>query len=129
MKTWRTMTEDERRTFLEAVRQDIARAEAEALRALRLRRRRARRLARRLARVLRERYGAKRVVLVGSLAQGNFTAWSDVDLVVFGVPPELFFRAYGEALRWGERAGIPVEVFCGDTASFPAQALEGGIEL
>jgi predicted nucleotidyltransferase len=62
------------------------RADAEAARSARV-------LADRLARRLREEYGAHRVVLLGSLARGEFRAGSDIDLAAEGVPDEAFFRA------------------------------------
>lgn len=55
--------------------------------------RQARRIAERLARTLHRRFGARRVVLIGSLARGEFTAGSDIDLAAEGIPDELFFRA------------------------------------
>jgi hypothetical protein len=55
--------------------------------------RQAMRIAEALARTLRQRYGARRVVLVGSLARGEFVAGSDIDLAAEGIPHESFFRA------------------------------------
>jgi len=47
------------------------------------------------AALLKERFGARRVVLFGSLAGDDFDRdFSDVDLAVEGLPPEEFFRAY-----------------------------------
>lgn len=44
--------------------------------------------------VLRERFGASRVVVFGSLAHDEwFTRWSDIDLAAWGIPPDAFFRA------------------------------------
>jgi predicted nucleotidyltransferase len=46
------------------------------------------------ANVLRERFGAARVVAFGSVAnKGSFGPWSDIDLAVWGVPPERFYKA------------------------------------
>jgi predicted nucleotidyltransferase len=46
-------------------------------------------------RLLRERFGARRVVLFGSLAgQGLWHARSDVDLAVEGLTPAMLFDAY-----------------------------------
>lgn len=60
----------------------------------RLRRQRAWRVARQAAQVLREQFGAQRVVIFGSLAQrGWFTRWSDIDLAAWGVPDERFYLA------------------------------------
>ncbi|RMF27044.1 MAG: nucleotidyltransferase domain-containing protein [Chloroflexi bacterium] len=47
------------------------------------------------ATLLQERFGARRVILFGSLAgQGPWHEASDIDLAVEGLPPERFFAAY-----------------------------------
>jgi predicted nucleotidyltransferase len=62
--------------------------------AIRQRRQKAIRLARRAAKLLREEFGAKRVMLFGSLAhRGWFTRWSDIDLAAWGIPPKKFYAA------------------------------------
>jgi predicted nucleotidyltransferase len=48
---------------------------------------------------LAERFGATRVVLVGSLARGDFRRGSDIDLWVEGVATERFFEASAEVSR------------------------------
>lgn len=53
----------------------------------------AREIAERLAKRLRDDYGARRVVLLGSLARGDFRVGSDIDLAAEGIPDEKFFRA------------------------------------
>ena len=51
-------------------------------------------VARAAADVLRQRYGATRVVAFGSLARREwFTPWSDIDLAAWDIPPEAFYRA------------------------------------
>jgi predicted nucleotidyltransferase len=46
-------------------------------------------MARTASKILKEKYGAKKVVLFGSLAnEKRFTPWSDVDLSVSGLPSE-----------------------------------------
>ncbi len=45
-------------------------------------------LARETAATLRGDYGASRVLLFGSLAKGYFGRWSDVDVIVFGIPAD-----------------------------------------
>lgn len=58
------------------------------------RRKRAMLLAREAAALLRKDFGARRVVLFGSLArQDEFTLWSDIDLAVFGVAADRFYAA------------------------------------
>ena len=54
--------------------------------------------ARELASLLRQRFGATRVVAFGSLTRREwFTPWSDVDLAVWGIPPDAFYRAVAAA--------------------------------
>lgn len=51
-------------------------------------------VARKAADILRHDFQAKRVVAFGSLAdQQYFNQWSDIDLAVSGIQPELFYRA------------------------------------
>jgi predicted nucleotidyltransferase len=55
--------------------------------------------ARRAATLLRERFGATRVAVFGSLVHpGCFTRWSDIDLAVWGILPEDVFRAIGAVM-------------------------------
>jgi uncharacterized protein len=75
---------------LEAIRRRRARLGAE----ISSRRRRAMLAARKAADLLRTEFGAKEVVLFGSLARrGSFTLYSDIDLAVRGIAPERFFSA------------------------------------
>ncbi len=53
----------------------------------------ARRVAGALAQELRSRFEAERIILFGSLARGEFSGRSDIDLAVWGVPPTEFYRA------------------------------------
>jgi len=46
-----------------------------------------------IAEKLRQRFGAKRVVLFGSLARDEFDRWSDIDLAAWGIPASDFYRA------------------------------------
>ena len=51
-------------------------------------------LARKASDLLRKEYGATKVILFGSLAQEEgFSPWSDIDLAVWGIEPELFYGA------------------------------------
>ena len=63
--------------------------------------------AREAARVLREGFGATRVVVFGSLAHGAwFGSHSDVDLAAEGIPPDAFWRAWCALDRLGARVEI-----------------------
>lgn len=58
------------------------------------RKRQAMKLAREAAHVLREKFGAEKVVLFGTLAQNEwFSPWSDIDLATWGIVPESFYSA------------------------------------
>jgi predicted nucleotidyltransferase len=58
------------------------------------RRQQAWRTARRAARILRQRFGAHKVVAFGSLIHdASFTPWSDIDLAAWGIPPDRFYGA------------------------------------
>jgi len=55
-------------------------------------------IARTIARLLREEFGATRVVAFGSLAHHDwFNTWSDIDLAVWGIPAHRFYRAVAAA--------------------------------
>jgi uncharacterized protein len=52
-------------------------------------------IARRAAHLLREEFGATRVIAFGSLAHGAwFGPRSDIDLAAEGIPPQVFWRAW-----------------------------------
>ena len=58
------------------------------------RRGRAMSVARKAAKLLRDEFGAKEVILFGSLARhGSFSLYSDIDLAVRGIAPEKFYAA------------------------------------
>ena len=51
-------------------------------------------VARRAAHLLRQKFGASRVVVFGLLAhRAWFTLWSDIDLAAWGIPADQFYRA------------------------------------
>ncbi len=51
-------------------------------------------VAREASRMLREKYGAHRVVVFGSLARGKFfSRWSDIDLAAWGIHPRRIYSA------------------------------------
>ena len=80
---------------MEAYKHHARRREAEQQRMLVQRREFAWALARRAAMLLKQQYGATRVVACGSLAHGAwFSSRSDIDLMAEGIPPEKFWRAW-----------------------------------
>lgn len=53
-------------------------------------------LAKRAAILLKESFGAKKVVVFGSLTESSrFTRWSDVDLATWSIPHDRFYAAVG----------------------------------
>jgi len=55
-------------------------------------------VARTIARLLREEFGATRVVAFGSLTDDAwFGPWSDIDLAAWGIPADQFYRAVATA--------------------------------
>lgn len=54
---------------------------------------------RNLTEILRDKYSAKKIVLIGScLKEDHFHLRSDIDLCVEGLPNSLYFQALGELL-------------------------------
>ena len=89
-KTAAELSDEEREAYRRA---HAARVRFER-QALDRRRRRAWAVARRVAALLKDAYGATRVVVFGSLVHpGRFTAWSDVDLAVWGLDYRRYLRA------------------------------------
>jgi predicted nucleotidyltransferase len=79
-----------------AYRTTAQRQKAREQQALERRHKRAWDLARGAATLLREHFGASRVVVFGSLIHaGCFTLWSDVDIAAWGIAPHDTFRAIG----------------------------------
>ena len=75
----------------------------------------ARETAVRLAATLRDRYGASRVILTGSLARGEFRCGSDIDLAVAGLRPDAIFEAGATLER--EAGGLEVDLVPLESAS------------
>lgn len=85
-------------------------------------------VARECARLLKEEFGAQRVVLFGSMLDPERMWWgSDIDLAVWGLPEKDFFKA-GAAIERGHD-------FCVDLVEVQHalphifQAIEQGLEL
>lgn len=89
-------------------------------------------VARRAARLLKQQFGAAKVVVFGSVVgRAWFTPWSDVDLAAWGIPADKFFRAVGAVQDLGAEAGFNVDVV--DPAECNLEMLQSiqteGIEL
>ena len=56
-------------------------------------------LAKKVAKLLRSRFQAQRIAVFGSLLhEARFTAWSDIDIAAWGIPPEQTLRAIGAVM-------------------------------
>jgi len=73
--------------------------------------REAHQVAQRCAEVLVDKFGARRVYLFGSLAEDLFRRSSDIDLVVEGLDPAIFFKAYAEIDRLAGKFNIDLIPF------------------
>jgi len=94
------------------------------------RRNRAWEVARKAATILKERFGATRVLVFGSLAHGAwFTPRSDIDLLVDGIPVEKFFHAEAdvEAVATGYKVDLVDSREC--SPELLEQVEEEGVEL
>jgi uncharacterized protein len=88
-------------------RETARRRQAEREQALLERRQQALALAHEAARLLRQRFGAERVILFGSLARDTAVhAHTDVDLAVWGLPEKEYLRAVSSLLDLGNDISI-----------------------
>jgi uncharacterized protein len=86
-------------------------------------------LARELADVLVTRYGATRVVLVGSLARGDFAPGSDIDLAAEGVPDDRFFAAGADLEARSGGVSVDLVPLESATSAYRQRVEEEGIVL
>ncbi|MGE0143451.1 MAG: nucleotidyltransferase family protein [Planctomycetota bacterium] len=75
--------------------------------------------------LLLERYGARRVVLFGSLARGGTTERSDVDLAVEGLDPRGYFAAIADLTGLFEAPVDLVEIERASASMLERLNLEG----
>jgi len=106
-KTASDLSREELRSYRPWLRMERHRKDPEVSR----RREEAWKVARVAAEMLKKRFRATRVVVFGSLARKTvFTPWSDIDLAVWGIAPEEYYRAAGAAMDIGLESGIRVDV-------------------
>lgn len=85
-------------------------------------------VARRCAQILKQDFGASRVVLFGSMLNLEQMWWgSDIDLAVWGLPEEDFFKA-GAAIERGHNFSIDL-VEIQHARPHIVNAIEQGVEL
>jgi uncharacterized protein len=103
LKTAGKLSQKEIESYRSSFRQRQERESAE----LQLRKERAWSLARQAGAMLKDRFGASRVVVFGSLVrEGAFTLWSDIDLAVWGLSPDDTFRAIGAVYDLDEEISL-----------------------
>ncbi len=86
--------------------------------------------AKKVAAMLKEKYGAKKVILFGSIVKSDYLhEKSDIDLLVYGIKPEDFLRAGADA--WKISGRFDVDIVPAEIAykNILKRALEEGIEL
>ena len=86
--------------------------------------------AKQAARVLREHFGAKRIIVFGSLATDiGFTEFSDIDLAAWGIPFDEYYRAVAAVTGFSEHYKIDLidPELCRE--SIKKAILEQGMEL
>jgi len=106
------------------------RREAERLAALERHRARALAVARQAANMLRTSFGARRVVLFGSLARGGAVSWrSDVDLAVWDLPAADYFTAVGRMQALDPAVSVDAVRIEDAPASLRAVIDADGVEL
>lgn len=85
-------------------------------------------VARECARILKEQFGAKRIVLFGSLLDPERMWWgSDIDLAVWGLPEQDLFKA-GAAIERGHDFSVDL-VEVQHARPHILKAIEQGLEL
>ncbi len=89
----------------------------------------ARKVAEQIAEVLYKKFGADKVMLYGSLARGDFTVWSDIDIAVWGIPVADFYRAVAFATGVSDKWKIDVVDGEDCPGNLQASILEEGIVL
>lgn len=92
-----------------------------------VRAREARALLPRLVAALVERWGATRVVLVGSLLRGDFHRGSDLDLVAWGIPADQWLYALADLDRLGGDFEVDLVPFESATSSMRRDADDGEV--
>ncbi len=110
----------EMRPYIEAYRRRIREARVSRRQRAEL----AREVALGCAQKLVEEFGATRVYLCGSLAEGRFRLTSDIDLAVEGLAPEKFFKASAAIARFARDLDVDLIPF--ETYKYQAEIIEKG---
>ncbi|MBA7577161.1 hypothetical protein ES708_19007 [subsurface metagenome] len=66
-------------------------------------------VAKKTSKLLYNKYHAKKVAIFGSLKDIlYFNEWSDIDLAVWGIPPEMYFKAVAEVISLSSKFRIDI---------------------
>ncbi len=85
---------------------------------------------RQIARALKAQFGATRVVVFGSLTdKRSFTRWSDIDIAVWGIAPDQFYRAVAFATGFSPEFRVDLVDVEMCSPSLRARIEAEGIEL
>ncbi len=108
--------------------QKLAKYERDQENAIKVRRQQAELIAKQVAQMLEKDYHATSVILFGSLAYGNFSERSDIDLYVIGFQGN-YWQAMSRALEIS--GDIDISILCEEDAheEFRIEARERGIKL
>lgn len=119
---------DDYSEMIEAIRQNNIKKEEERLRFLDEHRQKAFNIAIKVSEMLKRDYGAKKVMLFGSLAAGKFHERSDIDIYVEGFTGN-YWKAWLEAEEIG--GGIEISIICSENAleTLKNRVLKEGVEL
>lgn len=109
------------------LKEEIEKRRAEEIESLR---RDAKDKAKKIASMLKEKYGAKRVIIFGSIIRSSYLHQrTDIDLLVEGIKSEEFLRAGADA--WSISCPFDVDIIPFERADpyFLSRVLEEGVEL
>jgi uncharacterized protein len=115
---------------VEACKRTASAREAAQRREAAVRRETAWRIAHQAACMLKEDFGATRVIVFGSLAHGAwFTSRSDIDLAAEGIPPDAFFKSWCALDGLGSNFEINLIAIESASEEMRREIRELGIEL
>jgi predicted nucleotidyltransferase len=86
-------------------------------------------VAKSIANELINRFGSKKVLLFGSLARGDFNRWSDIDLAVWGIPPDNYYKAVAFASGFSSVWNVDIVDPDDCTEALRDIILQEGVEL
>lgn len=85
--------------------------------------------AERVASLLRERFGARKVILFGSVATGRLWRHSDLDLAVLGLSEEQYMEAFWEASGMAQPFQLDLLPVERASAALQRRLAQEGVEL